>query len=301
MIYINAVDPTRTVTLRNAYAVDMRRRFRLIRSLIIKTVADNDALGLGSGPPPVVGFQAGPANRFDFPTDISKVDAFMAWLNGAVDSEVLEVISREGRTVTAHRAWQNSYVRGGYRSGVLSANTKLRGAGVTISPADLFQIFNSPRHADSLGLLFTRNFNALQGISEAMANSISRALADGMASGIGPREMAANLVAEIDITLNRATVLARTEIIRAHAEATLNRYQDFGLKEVMGFAEFKTAGDDRVCVTCEDLDGELFPIDEARGVIPVHAQCRCTWEPVIPEGEILGRRLGFFDRVMVSA
>jgi SPP1 gp7 family putative phage head morphogenesis protein len=251
---------------------------------------------LGDGPPPL-GFQiAVPAPSFDFPTDAGKADAFMDWLGGAVDAEVLEVLEREGRTITAHTAWQNTYIRGGYQAGVLSANAKLAAAGVTLPLQDLFAVFNAPRHADALGLLFTRNFNELRGITNAMSQAISRELAGGLAEGIGPREMARRMVDNIDnISINRATVLARTEVIRAHAEATLNRFEDFGVGKVEGLVEFQTAGDDRVCSQCEDLDGATFTLKEARGIIPVHPQCRCSWLPVIDEADnvIFGSPFGF--------
>ena len=29
------------------------------------------------------------------------------------------------------------------------------------------------------------------------------------------------------------------------------------------------------------LNGREFPVDEARGVIPVHPNCRCVWVPVV--------------------
>jgi len=45
--------------------------------------------------------------------------------------------------------------------------------------------------------------------------------------------------------------------------------------------ELSTAGDERVCATCEGLEGETYTIDEARGVIPLHPLCRCSWIPVI--------------------
>jgi SPP1 gp7 family putative phage head morphogenesis protein len=281
----------------------MRRRFKLISSLIVKTVVQNDALSLGSGPAPL-GFQIGPATRSTFAgftTDASKADAFMTWLNGAVDSEVLEIFAMEGRTVVEHGAWQETYVRSGYRSGVLNANQKLAKAGVGVSPTDLFDVFNSPRHADSLGLLYTRNFNELKGISDAMSQSIARVLAGGMAEGIGPREMARLMVGEVNISINRATVLARTEIIRAHAEATLNRYADFGIPGVTAMVEFQTAGDDRVCPDCESLESAgQFTLDEARGIIPVHPQCRCTWVPVVDEPERFKKLFGFVQKEPVA-
>jgi SPP1 gp7 family putative phage head morphogenesis protein len=86
-------------------------------------------------------------------------------------------------------------------------------------------------------------------------------------------------------------LLARTEIIRAHAEGTLNNFELAGLENVELQAEFLTAGDDRVCPICSALSGKIYSIKEARGIIPVHPNCRCTWLPYDPEvSKLLGDR-----------
>lgn len=45
-------------------------------------------------------------------------------------------------------------------------------------------------------------------------------------------------------------------------------------------AEFSTAGDDRVCSVCAGLEGEIYTLDEAADLIPVHPNCRCITLPV---------------------
>jgi SPP1 gp7 family putative phage head morphogenesis protein len=83
------------------------------------------------------------------------------------------------------------------------------------------------------------------------------------------------------IGIVRGELLARTEIIRAHAEATLNRYQEFGVEGVTGDVELQTSEDDKVCELCKGLVGKVFTIEEARGVLPLHPNDRCAWKPVI--------------------
>lgn len=43
--------------------------------------------------------------------------------------------------------------------------------------------------------------------------------------------------------------------------------------------QIQTAGDDKVCDICEDFEGETYTLQEARGLIPAHINCRCV---VIP-------------------
>ena len=115
-----------------------------------------------------------------------------------------------------------------------------------------------------------------------MDAQISRTLAEGMVAGLNPKDIADNLVERVEsLGLNRARMLARTEVINAHAEGTLNTLESFGIEEVTAQVELVAAMDERTCAVCEGLNGTVFTIKEARGVIPVHPNCRCTWVPVV--------------------
>lgn len=273
-------DPTRTAMLRQKYVGAMHSRFRLLKGLLNTTIVKNDALLLSDRRNVA---NASAAQRYDFPSDLAgKSQAFMDWLYDAMDDDILEVTLRDGRRIVSHSAWQNVYVRTGYGRGVDMASAALRQTGFEIPAYSMTALFNSPMHADALGLLFSRNFNELQGITETVGQQIARTLAEGLARGLGPRQVAQLINERVDgIGMARSTLLARTEIIRAHAEATLNRYEEFGIQGVMGRAEWVTAGDDKVCPICADLDGKEFTIQEARGLLPRHPNCRCAWSPVV--------------------
>lgn len=298
MIMVNAAakrDPTRTTMLRAAYVKAMRARFMSVRRLIVETVVDNDALALSDqrdvGPLPVLlQAQAAAKQRYDFPSDAAgKAQAFMEWLMQASDEEILEITEYQGRRITGRNPWQNSYVRAAYGKGVEQANGQLKQAGMEIPDTSLAGVLNSPMHAEILALMFTRNFDELKGVTEAMGKEIARALSDGLAQGLGPRDVARLITDRVDkIGIVRATTIARTEIIHAHAEATLNRYQEFGVGEVGLLAEFATAGDQKVCPVCRELANKdlgngkgIYKLSEARGMIPAHPNCRCAWIPVV--------------------
>ena len=75
----------------------------------------------------------------------------------------------------------------------------------------------------------------------------------------------------------RATLVARTEVIAASNEGALQGYEHEGIIK----AEFYASLDERLCVECEALHGNVYPINETHGVIPVHPDCRCTWIPLV--------------------
>ena len=146
-----------------------------------------------------------------------------------------------------------------------------------------------------------------------MDQLISRILAQGMADGDNPRLLARQLVAAIngegigelgiDVSYvhprtgrtvsyfipaqRRAEILARTEIIRAHHQAMIQEYMNWGVQGVTILAEWKTAGDHRVCERCEAYEGETFTLEIAMNMIPLHPQCRCLALPYRKEWETI--------------
>jgi SPP1 gp7 family putative phage head morphogenesis protein len=113
-----------------------------------------------------------------------------------------------------------------------------------------------------------------------MGTQLSRILANGLLQGSSPYEIAREMTKTISgLSNSRAMSIARTETIAAHAEAQLNAFKELGIKEVGLKVEWSTAGDELVCPQCEPLEGIVLTIDEARGLIPLHANCRCMWIP----------------------
>ncbi|MGE0366952.1 MAG: minor capsid protein [Phycisphaerales bacterium] len=270
-------DPTHTTRVRALYERDIARRFTRIKRIIKEVVLDDDALGLR--------VNARPGRKaFNFPRSGDKVSAFMQWLQREVENGVLEVLPGTTLRRAAQESWQNTYIQTAYQKGLASAAQGLKGAGVAVSGRWIETAFFQPIHADRVGLIYTRSYSGLKGITDAMDAKISQVLARGLAEGIGLRDLAGDLLAEVDkIGITRARALARTEVIAAHAEASLNTYEEAGIEGVNARAEFATARDNKVCPRCAALEGRPFTLVEARGVIPVHPNCRCAWIPIVDD------------------
>lgn len=315
-------DPTATTTLRNRYSAEMYRRFRALKSAIITGVVENDAFALAgttpeerAGPqPPSVsedlavhqtrGSDAGinieppRPGQFDFPSDNRKVEGFRQWVDEQTDRGILEASSgAQTRRIAAEDSWQNTYLRQSYSKGVTHADAFLVDQGVIPPEQTLDNAFRAVKHADAAGMIYTRAYNELDGVTDSMSQQMSRVLAEGLSQGHHPREIARQLNDRVEnVGLHRGRLIARTETIRAHNEGTLNRYEDMGdrIEGVTLLAEHITAGDRRVCSECQALSGTVYPIREARGRIPVHPNCRCTWVPV-DEREISETRRANYD------
>jgi len=292
----NAYDPTRTTTLRNEFVKKMDNRFTKLCNAIITKVIDEDCFGLNA-------IQVNDLpNAFAFPRSADKVKAFMQWLDQQVKEGILSVKEYEQLGTAIDTAWTNLYITDSYKRGIIRARYELQKAGYKNVPSiestggvDMSMMI--PLHVDTLGLLYTRVFSDLKGITDAMDSAISRILAQGMADGDNPILLARKMIAAIngtgmgDLGITdtlgrfipaqvRAQMLARTEIVRAHHQAMIQEYRNWAVIDLKVIAEVVTAGDDRVCSLCEALAaGSPYTLDQAQNMIPAHPNCRCIALP----------------------
>lgn len=265
------LDPTKTTTLRKSFESELRRRFEQLKTDVSQFLDEEPAIA---------------TNKFEFTTSPKKVEAFKRWLRVKQEQGVLEVIPGTDMR-SLNNWWAGTYVRSAYQKGLASAAYQMRRGGAQVADRWIDAGFFRPIHADALALIYTRAYSDLNGITQAIDTRLSNVLALGIADGRGVMAIAREMRDNIDsIGLSRSRVLARTEVIRSHAEATLNTYTEAGIEGVEVLSEFATAGDNKVCPKCKSLEGETYTIAEARGVIPVHPNCRCAWLPVVksPEG-----------------
>jgi len=76
---------------------------------------------------------------------------------------------------------------------------------------------------------------------------------------------------------DRSKMIARTEVSRSANEGYLDSLEGTRYEEV----ELSMAAD--ACHACLDLAGRKFKRSEARGMLPIHPNCRCHWIVVIPK------------------
>jgi SPP1 gp7 family putative phage head morphogenesis protein len=300
----SSTDPTATKRLRERFSAEVYRRFRALKGAIRYAVVDADVFGLrdDAGPrgagnakdvrpvwrpnDPDINIAPPSPKAYNFPSDERKVDEFMRWVDTQSDRGILEAgkFEQRGRPGAA-RPWSNVYIRSSYEKGVAHADAAMVENGTIPPEQTLDDVFRATKHADSAGLVFTRAYRELDGVTNAMGQQMSRELAAGITQGENPRKIARRLNDRVEnVGLHRGRLVARTEVVRAHNEAALNRYADVGnrVSGVTLLAEHTTAGDRRVCPECAALAGTRYTLEEARGAIPVHPSCRCTCLPVRP-------------------
>lgn len=225
---------------------------------------------------------------YEFRSDADKLKAFNEWFAQQVEADVFSVAPGTDPT----KPWTATYVESAYKRALINAYLTTKqgklldelGIGEQSQADFLRTAFNSSEALAKLRLLSTRSFEDLKGFTSAMAADLNRILANGIGNGTNPREIARTMQESItSLTRRRAEAIARTEIIHAHSEGMLDAFERLGVRELGIMAEWSTAGDNRVCPLCAEREGEVFTIDEARGLIPLHVNCRCSWIPVTNE------------------
>lgn len=296
------MDPTRTSTLRGAFARAMRRRFNSLTKDIVSAIIIDDCFGLIE-PPTFSIFEKrlSPGKKaFAFSRNDAKIESFINWVKQLQKQRILNIIEMPQLGEAVNQRWTDMFLQSAYAQGISRASAEMRTIGMDvprITKTQALELIREPVHADRVALIYTRAYSSLVGITDAMDSQISQILAQGMIEGKGARDLA-DLIANVIIDTpglkasdyigrfisarRRAELIARTEIIRAHHLAMIQQYRNWGLINVHVQAEWKTAGDDRVCSECESLEGQIFTLDEIESLIPLHPGCRCI---ALPQSE----------------
>lgn len=273
---MSKTDPQGSSKLISGYLTAMRAKFLRIRQQIL----DHAPAMLVANP--AVTFNAG---QFDFPIDATKGPAFMAWLRQMIEAELFETESGDFDETSL---WANQFIRLAHSTAGSRAKAKISGPTSILGGEDILVGISAfgPSSAGvsqkSLAMLYMRNFELLKDVSADMASQISTILAEGYVGGLSSLSIARRMDDAIaSIGAIRAERIARTEIVRAYAEGSLDMFEAYGIPGVTAKVEFMTMGDNLVCPRCMVLNEKVFTVAEARGKIPVHPNCRCDWLPVI--------------------
>ena len=294
LLVINSGDPTRTLVERTAFVREMRKRFKELRRDVVKSIDQNDVFGLRN--PGVL--TPAPPGAFAFPTSVEKINGFMTWLRARESQTILEIIQRpDVFGVQQAGPWTNTYISTSYRKGLIRGRRELQRVGYGTPPEGVGgfgAVTLGPIHADRVALLYSRTFSELEGVTRAMDAKLSSSLAEGMANGHNPKRLSKDVAAIIDSSMRRGEMIARTEFIRAHHHANINEYEAFQVRGVRVTAEWKTAGDLRVCERCRRMESRSksrpFTLTEIRPLIPLHPNCRCIALPLPPSEQARRRR-----------
>ena len=265
-------DPTRTLGLQNKFGAVLKQRARLAHSLVIHKIK-KDGLDLANSQAGFIVKQTmlgldthGNYWFAKYLTQAHRRGLFRAW-------DETKKVQGDKFTHTNKDEWAVTQIQN-YRphpKSLFVANTTP--AITPVAPGTLNPIIVS------VGIIIDDFGNDISAAVEA-------AIQDAIDQGLSPADAAREIALQTGIDPARALRIARTEIVRAFAEAALDGFANLGVEELGVMAEWLTAGDDRVCPRCQSMEGQRFSIEDARGQIPLHPNCRCAWIPYVPLPEL---------------
>ena len=105
---------------------------------------------------------------------------------------------------------------------------------------------------------------------------LAEIFAEAFSSGMNMRQLSGE-IESAGFGPDNADMIARTETIKIANEAKLLQAEANGYDEVV----FVATHDKFTCKECSSLDGKKITVRKAKGLIPVHPNCRCTYRMVV--------------------
>lgn len=269
-------DPSRTLTLRRTFAQYIKRIFSNVISNIKRLIFGDDALGTEQE-------RMGNQRWRDLPI-AGKIDRFKQWLGQEVQSEVIGLQQQ----AVIRKVVEQAYQKGILRSYADVRRTEVARHGISSQEAiDVFQrskeqfavdTLRTPTSHDRVDAQVKRTVDEIKGATDAMTTKIGRDLHDMLARGANREDITSSIVDTVEkIGQGRSLTTARTEIIRAHADGQLLAMEAMRKVDVSVQVEWSASGD--ACPLCAEMDGQVFTLIEARGLIPRHPNCLCVLIP----------------------
>lgn len=114
----------------------------------------------------------------------------------------------------------------------------------------------------------------IRGIDETTREALRKALSESYQRGEGWAQWLGRVkrVIDCDKPKNRADMIVRTEMAFAYNVALLRTYREMGVE----YVEWLSVLDNRTCQKCAERHGNIFPLAEVEGMLPLHPRCRCT-------------------------
>lgn len=188
--------------------------------------------------------------------------------------------SREG--IVSNTLWQK-YTRHGYMKGITRAYTLTApiqvGESVDHYNGRTEQFVSNIQLSEQLTTNTAVALDQITGITGEMGAKLVKIIERGVKRGTDPKTVANQLSKQLEIGKTKAMAIARTEMVRVHAEGQLDTMAALGVDQVMANVEYHTSG--QPCPKCASLSGKVFTVRNARGLIPRHPHCLCAWRPAL--------------------
>lgn len=269
-------DPTGTLYIRQRAIKEIDRRFTKVKRFIRQSFSVGKLMMIAN-----VTVNPG---QYQYLRDSAKIDEFNRQLQQMIDEEVLGITLG---TIEPKDHWLNVHVGNAYERGAKKTRALAERGILNIVKLPDYNPLINLAHIERAELIFTRVFNDMKHVTDVMRQQMSRELSVGMLRGENPKKVAARMVDRVDkIGMTRARLIARTEIVESHNQASAKEAQL--LEKETGVAikmQWITAMDGRERESHAARHLNIYGIDEAQGMLG-EPNCRCSISAYIDIAQI---------------
>jgi hypothetical protein len=136
---------------------------------------------------------------------------------------------------------------------------------------------------DRLDLLRKKVGDEAANHRDSVVEKVDRAVNDGVAAGKSRAEVWKDVATTIDREESSAVTTVGDEVVRGHAEGQVAGFEEAGVTELFPLMEWTVHPElskSGVCPRCRAMKGTVWTITDARGKIPLHRRCKCSWRAV---------------------
>lgn len=165
------------------------------------------------------------ANKTFYSYDISteRYDSINDFIERLLRNELLDSISGQRPQNWFYQSYLSSAYNDAIRDTIQSsknmADPKVVGDEIAMMVRQLDADAFNPQQVQSLGLVYSRVFNEMKGLTDSMKVDLSETLTRGMSSGLGIREITQDIAKRVGVGFSRAQRISRTEILGAYRTA----------------------------------------------------------------------------------
>ena len=129
---------------------------------------------------------------------------------------------------------------------------------------------------------------------DALRSDLTKMMKEALLSHQNPITQSGKLRKRFDVAKYQSDRIIRTESTRVMGEQSIENARQAGFKKVM------LVNNSKACDVCRPLNGKVYTLEAAKGIIPIHPNCRCTWSAVSDDDRvknaILNMNLQFFNK-----
>ena len=241
-----SVDPTKTTTLRGNLATKLHKM--LVESMLEVLKLMDMGLAFNSLSP-------------------DQINAMVRWLDSRIKSTNADAELKKAVSKAYGKAAARTHTRSKRGMTGPNAGAELKG---------FMESFKGPETLNKLETLYQSFSSDVKGLTDQTLRRIRNIMADGVIKKQTKKEIVAEVTKHVKkLPKWKIQRIVNTNIVKVSAEGALDAMERLGVVELTVSVEWSTAKDSKVCPKCKPLGGMVLTIKKARGMFPVHPNCRC--------------------------